>query len=319
MLKQLSESQAAKVREKFREHPLYEACWAAFTPRLAAMDGLVVEVEDVFCQTVYLIDDLITEERPSQTFVDRCWTELTIDVRRWKNDVSVRDRQSFVGTTFHVASAAFSLHWQCDYSFTLVALLQNTLERETKGIDKNEEIAIVRRLADCALALSEWFNDYADSDDLLSDEIDAIFNQTIVKKDRTKKKTTFKPSSSSFDYKCPQRSCNAKLTHFYQDLLKLKWIHSETKPDDFLDLFTNKQTTCRIKWMVSEAILVSLIKQLVDKAYLTVPTGQTWWGIVWSHFVDAKGRLFSERPNYHEPKKAHDNIAYFVEILAPSA
>ena len=131
MLKQLNESQAEGVRNIYRKHPLYVACQQVYTPQMAKMDGVVAEVEDVFCEVVFLLDNLITEERLTQTYVDNCWSEVMIDVRRWQHDATLRDRKDVAATVFGVTSSVLGHHWNPDYSDVVRQLLQTTIERET--------------------------------------------------------------------------------------------------------------------------------------------------------------------------------------------
>ena len=176
MLKQLNESQAGEVRSIYREHPLYVACQQVYTPQMAKMDGVAAEVEDVFCEVVFLLDNLITEEKLTQTYVDNCWSEVMIDVRRWQHDATLRDRKDVAATVFGVTSSVLGHHWNPDYSDVVRQLLQTTMERET--IDGfTEEQQFHQRLAQCAPQLSEWINAYTDEEGLLSDEIERLIYQ----------------------------------------------------------------------------------------------------------------------------------------------
>ena len=303
MLNLLSGSQAEKVREQYGEHPLYVACSVLFSPRSAGMEGLLCEVEDVFIEAACLIDDLLAAESHSQELAASCWTTVVNDVRHWKADVSQNDRTVVAETVFQICICTLSLHWSSLYSLTVNEMLQETMERETNISGFRRHDAEGRRLTRCAAALNEWINDYTDNDTLLSAEIDTLLNpRNSKKKENAQKTKAFRPTSSTFDYKCRESERYQKLTRFYQDLLKLKWIDSETSPDDVTDLFTNGRTTCLIKWLKSEALLASLFKQLEDGKIITTPQGQTRWNIVRNHFVNSKGQIFSERPTYHAPK-----------------
>lgn len=177
MWKQLSESQAERVNSTYREHPLYAACQYAFTPLLAKMDVPTVSVEDVFCKSVYLVDDLLTEPAFTQQGIDGIWSEMLADVRRWSKDITRHDGMVVAATVLSVVSSALCLHWQSYYSDTLRELLLSTLEREANEVEDEQMRMLNIRLAQSAETLSEWVNAYADEEGLLSDEIERIIYQ----------------------------------------------------------------------------------------------------------------------------------------------
>ncbi len=172
MLRQLNESQAARVRSSYREHPLFVACQYVFTPLLARMDEPTVGVEDVFCKSVYLFDDLLTEPAFTQQGIDVIWAEMLTEVRRMSKGFSLHDGMVVTATVFTVVSSALCLHWHSYYSCTLRELLLSTLEREAKEVGDDEMRMLHMCLSQSAEALSEWVNAYTDEEGLLSDEIE---------------------------------------------------------------------------------------------------------------------------------------------------
>ena len=177
MWRQLNESQAARVRNAYREHPLYVACQYAFSPLSARMDEPTVSVEDVFCKSVCLFDDLLTEPVFTQQGVDMIWAEMLTDVRRMGKDGTRQDGTAVVASVFSVVSSALCLHWTSYYSDTLRELLLSTLEREGKDVEADEMRKLLVRLSQSTEALSVWVNAYTDEEGLLSDEIERIIYQ----------------------------------------------------------------------------------------------------------------------------------------------
>ena len=177
MLKQLNENQAREVRSKYREHPLYVACQQVFKPRMSKMDGVVAEVEDVFCEVVFLLDELLEEERLTQTHVDNRWSDVMTDVCRWHRDATLRDRMAVATTVFGVTSSVLGHHWNPDYSDVARCLLQTTMEREMAEYFTEEERQFHLRMAECASQLSEWINSYIDEESSLSNDIGRLIYQ----------------------------------------------------------------------------------------------------------------------------------------------
>ena len=152
MWRRLNESQAARVRSVYREHPLYVTCQYAFNPLLARMDEPSVSVEDVFCKSVCLFDDLLTEPVFTQQGVDMIWAEMLTDVRRMGKDGTRQDGMIVAASVFLVLSSALCLHWNSYYSGTLRDLLLSTLEREGKDVEADE----MRKLLGCPVRCANF-------------------------------------------------------------------------------------------------------------------------------------------------------------------
>ena len=93
MWKTLPQEKVRRLRQSLPEHPLLKACQVAFTPRIALLDGLMVEAEDIFCVVAEVFDSLLKEDHPTQEIVEDLWTNLVINIRRqWQSDASEKDR-----------------------------------------------------------------------------------------------------------------------------------------------------------------------------------------------------------------------------------
>ena len=84
------------------------------------------------------------------------------------------------------------------------------------------------------------------------------------------KRPTPRVTNATFTYRwlttAPQ--CITKL---YQFLLRAKWIAADTNPDEFVSLFTGKESNARIKWTGSNLQLAYLIRVMTERNYISIP------------------------------------------------
>ncbi|MBR1426319.1 MAG: hypothetical protein IJ581_02580 [Paludibacteraceae bacterium] len=73
----------------------------------------------------------------------------------------------------------------------------------------------------------------------------------------------------SYRYKSTQ-----KLTQLYQCLLNAKWIAADTKPDDFLAIFSGEESTARVKWLGKPSYLYYLIRKAVESQLISIPMAE---------------------------------------------
>ena len=118
----------------------------------------------------------------------------------------------------------------------------------------------------------------------------------------------------SYRYKSTQ-----KLTQLYQCLLNAKWIAADTKPDDFLAIFSGEESTARVKWIGKPAYLYYLIRRGVESQLISLPDGGKIWQITESHFTDSNSRPLHDLRKQKEPKTAIPAIEVMLKILEPSA
>ncbi len=109
------------------------------------------------------------------------------------------------------------------------------------------------------------------------------------------------------------------ITKLYQCLLNAKWIAADTKPDDFLAIFSGQESTARVKWIAKPAYLYYLIRKAVESELIYIPDGGKIWQITESHFTDSNRRPLHDLHKQKEPKTAIPAIETMLRILEPSA
>lgn len=129
---------------------------------------------------------------------------------------------------------------------------------------------------------------------------------------------TPKLQTATFKYRYGDKSLTP-ITRLYQCLLNAKWIAADTKPDDFLTIFSGKESTARIKWLGKPAYLYYLIRKAVESELISIPDGGKIWLITESHFTDSNSRPLHDLRKQKEPKTAIPTIETMLRILEPSA
>ena len=121
-------------------------------------------------------------------------------------------------------------------------------------------------------------------------------------------------TSATFTYRWFE-SEQRRIIQLYQCLLRAGWISSNTNPDDFLSLFSGRDTNCKIHWAGKKTYLVYLFKLLTERRYISTSKGVGRWMIVSSHFVDVHGRLFTHLNSQRTPVKVQQTIDQLAELL----
>ena len=131
------------------------------------------------------------------------------------------------------------------------------------------------------------------------------------------KRTTYRVTSSTFTYRWLLTAPN-RITKLYQFLLHAQWIAADTKPEDFLAIFSGQPSTARIKWIEKQSYLYYLIRRALEKDLIYIPNKRKIWQVTESHFMDGSSRPFHEIRKQKVPKTAIPTIEKMLEILLPS-
>lgn len=96
------------------------------------------------------------------------------------------------------------------------------------------------------------------------------------------------------------------------------WVMSETRTDDFLDLFSGANSDCRVIWnpQTGKGILRDLIRRMIENGFIACPEGHRYIQIIESHFVYPDGQFVHGLKGGYTSQKASSVINKCMEILA---
>lgn len=123
-----------------------------------------------------------------------------------------------------------------------------------------------------------------------------------------------KITSGTYRYRWIDKD-GSRIATLFQYLLKTNMIAKDTLPDDFMDIFSGKASTARVKWIAPQSYLWYMLREMDSKKYITMD--ESIWMIASSHFLNKDGRLFDNVSfsKQKQPKKATSALDHLVELL----
>ncbi len=337
MLRILSEEERKRIREAFEQNPLYAACAAVFRKRRAHLNGLEIQVEDVFCATALLLDTFYnTEEELTQESIDTLWDDLCNNIRDAKFDASEHDKRQVVHTIFAIVRKALCHHWETYLRETLFDMLGVTIDNEMEEADKKEMDRFISQLIDKSDALKDWVN--IEYDGNLSNQIEACLVKAKPAKPKSPAKPKKKPSAppkgkhKTFPFISKDGTDayrTAQVADLYAFMKKSKadggpmLIEADLRA--FINNFTTGNTSATILWLGTKRQLHFIVSEWKNRKYITFDSDDDIWVITAGAFLngkdlqDGKSTRFNsdDLGSTHNPKNITQDLEDIVEMLNP--
>lgn len=327
MQRLLNPNEVDLIDARLHDNVLLEVCRKIWPERQEEITSVMAVPEDVFCESAWLIDELIEADTDTDvmSLTRGFWSTLVNDIGRWGNNgVSLNDRYLIVSTIFCLVATAFSLHWHSYYCDTLRDALLNVVdEKRPSPKDLHEQQQQERQQEDlfeaiitCSVTLKDWVNDYIDKPEfLLTDEIDLALKPHLATNTPKpeSRKDDFKPVSATFTKS--GTVLNANLTLVFQFLVEKEWIAKSADPDAFTDLFLGKSSEKTIIWLKAKGVLRDLFKMFIDENVITCPDGYTYLQIVSSHFTDQEGNYLTDLNSGYSGKKIQQDLSHILVLV----
>lgn len=326
MQRLLNQNEAALIDAKFHDNALYQACKNVWPGRQDKIVGVMARSEDIFCESAWLMDELIDTDEAIDTIslVRGLWYDAVSEIGQWNNGISLAERYLIISTIFRLVATSFSLHWQSYYCDTLRdALLTIVDERRTSPGDlhdhqqlEQQQEELFEAILPCSQMLNDWINDYVDNpESWLTEEINLALNQPLkIKSGKSEsRKDDFKPVSATFTKS--GTVLNANLTLVFQFLVEKKWIAQSSDPDAFTDLFFGKSSEKTIIWLKAKGVLRDLFKMFIEEGVITCPDGYTYLQIVSSHFTDQEGNYLTNLNSGYSGKKIQQDLSHILVLI----
>ena len=109
-----------------------------------------------------------------------------------------------------------------------------------------------------------------------------------------------------------------RLIQLYQLLIdkRFKMLDPSVSPDDWCALFRGVARPFTMKWIGRQAHLRYLFKLLIQKKYITFDQKSAkQWEILGSHFLNDKGKPFTDWDSQKDPVRGARTLEMFAEVL----
>ena len=109
-----------------------------------------------------------------------------------------------------------------------------------------------------------------------------------------------------------------RLIQLYQLLIdkRFNMLDPDVRPDDWCALFMGQAKPFQMKWIGRQAHLRYLFRLLIEKQYITFDSKSAGtWEILGSHFLNDKGKPFTDWDSQHDPKRGARTLERFAEVL----
>lgn len=294
-MKKLDQNQgkAEKLyKSKLANHPLLLTCQNTFKHYYADMQQFDFKSEDLFVETARVLDDILSNPQDTPNYIPELWDDLKIKLKTTYIPPPLQsDLDTVCGVLFCILSAVFSLHYSEYYNNMAGKLVEFASE---KGLfsDEKECKTLISNICKNAEDLDLWINQYDESNEWLSDEIDAITTNIqphVVKKN----KGTFQPTRKTFSKSL--RITDLQLDIICMRLVQAGWLDGDCRPSDFTKLFSGISSDFKLKWLGRWGELHDLFDMLTripegsKTGYIT--PRKSYLEILRSHFVDKHGNL----------------------------
>lgn len=263
---------------------------------------------DIFRESAYLLDFLLSKPSVSQHHLDWLWNKIYNDCREWLTNTTEHDKQLVAGTVFMVVRATLAHHYESCYCETICDQLTSTLESKLEGCDEKELAEFLDRLREQSPQLCEWINSYDEADEWLSDQIADNLRSSKGSKD------SFRPSGKTF-------TKTSLLTDVLIDIIGQRLTQAnklDTSPDDWRKLFSGIDQQFTMMWLGKPGELRDLFKMLTNKNNAYAIPNHGYQQILKSHFVDEEGNRLN---NIHGDKSIKsfqlviDDCAFLLQHL----
>lgn len=316
MLKTLNPSPAERLRSRFHDHPLLLTCEQTFRHYMASMELFDFTVEELFVEVADVLDTIFSDPTCAPKYLQGLWDELKIKMKSNARTTSPqKDLDMVCGVLFYVVAATLSLHWREYYNTELVSVLRSIVEKRGLFSGKEEQEQIISNLCSHAEGLDKWINEYDDSEEWLSDEIEEAL---MVKQPKKKEKAKFTPIGQTFTKSV--QITDVQLRIIGHRLAVAKKLDSSCSAENWKKLFSGVDSMFTINWLGRPGELRDLFDMLTKErdgsndGYLSPRYG--YQKIVQSHFTDKNGEYFTDlrkQKSIEAFKPIIDDCEFFIQ------
>ncbi|MBR6169883.1 MAG: hypothetical protein IKQ51_04150 [Bacteroidaceae bacterium] len=140
---------------------------------MAEMNQFDYTSEDLFVEAADVIDTIFEEPEYATKYIEELWDNVKIKLKKNVSITPPQDDLNIVcAVLFYVVATTFRLHWQKYYNTEIVNMLEGIVRKKGQFKDVNEQREVIDNLCIHTESLETWINEYEDSEEWLSDEIE---------------------------------------------------------------------------------------------------------------------------------------------------
>ncbi len=307
MQNKLNQNQIERVGRKYHDHPLFIACNRAFGHYEAEMQRLLFAPEEIFLEAAIILDDILTEPEGADRRAADLWNSLKRKIRYWDNAAPQEDLNKITGAILCVVAATLGLHLHPFFNFDVMDIILTQVQKNM-NVPEEERIRYILELSRCAEGLDSWLYKYAESEDLLSEEImetakyarsgrsdlsnntNAASLASLASSNpaiRAAKNASDKPQTLAY-YKHGKNNIlkeQHKRVHIvFRKWNEWGWIDDDTTFEDFGAFFEGHPRYCNIEWKANTTILTILLQELLKQDFIQKQTGLSAKSLVKDQF-----------------------------------
>ena len=291
-MKRLEGIRKERVRAAYSHHPLLIACQKAFKHTQAYMAPLLFSPEEVFCESILIIDHLLnigSRSKELESYIAELWDELRIKISEWKPEATSDNLDKAVSSILYVTAIATSRSWDKYLNIDVSQWLLYCIRSNMK-VSLNECEEVLFQLLDESDGIEEWINHYELGEHSLSSEIEQVAEGN--KQHEASEDETFNPTGQTFQL---TTLINLQLL----DVICIRLTQAnklKCTPDEWRKLFSGIDCMFTMTWLGKPGELRDFFKMLtgIDGGNIYVTPKRNYLQIVRSHFVDKAGAPFKD-------------------------
>ena len=317
MMKRYQQNQELKIKEQFRELPLYKLCKTVFKTFQEECPTMVMTPEKLFVDATQTLDRILSDGDISTEMCQDMWTEKYTQYREYDEKVGGKEdaTKTEVAVLFYVIMLALQTVNHSHYRGTLQRTLHDCI---CKFYGIKECLNLERKLRESAnqhtSEMMEWMREYFMSEKSVTKEIDEILHPQKPKKSKKPSKEEDK-TPYVLKYLCNDNTTRINRLQRAMILMQnWKWIVEPKDADDFYDFFNGEHRACNLKWVGKpQTILTMLIKCLNEQNFFEKQTGASESAIVKNQFGLKTVNYNFDRVSFEDKNR----IALIIVVLNP--
>lgn len=172
----LRKEEKEKIRNKYKNHPLYQVLNDACKQFEREMPKLRFSPEEVFVLVVAYLEDIASDPDEARSLCERIWDDVFCGIRDTEEEVNDKELELATCVVLISLFVCFELIETSPYKTLMVEVgiqMHDNYLLHWKDIQNRFMTPLYRRGTE---KLKEWLDDFVKSDEFLTDEFEKVFH-----------------------------------------------------------------------------------------------------------------------------------------------